>query len=122
MLTIRHEQMESLREARMQAFRERLQAFLTNILERKAPGTTTDQVHTEVDALLKMAADFHLKRESDIARLGEVLCCEFGSISKSQLGREALRILYPYDVDSTEKLDRFQAWLAKNAREEKTNV
>jgi hypothetical protein len=114
MLTIRHEQMESLREARMQVFRERLHTFLFNIPEKDLAAITAEQVHAEIDSLLKLAADFHIKRESDIARLGELLCCEFGSISKAKLSRAALKILYPYGVDPTEKLDQFRHWLANH--------
>jgi hypothetical protein len=108
MLTIRHEQMKLLEEVRLQDFRRRLQEFLANLMARQGKTCTTDQIMAEVDALQEKARDFHLKREIHIARLGEILCSHQGGISNAKLGRDALRILYRYDVDPAEKLRRFE--------------
>src|SRR5271170_234121 len=109
MLTIRHEQMKLLEEVRLQDFRRRLQEFLANLMARQGKTSTPDRIMAEVDALQEKARDFHLKREIHIARLGEILCSHQGGITDAKLGRDALRILYRYDMDPAEKLRRFEA-------------
>ncbi len=108
MLTIRHEQMKLLQEVRVQDFRRRLQEFLGDVLARQNMASAPDQVMAEVDVLLEKARDFHLKRENHIARLGEILCSRPGGISKAELSRDALRILYDYSMDPAEKLRRYE--------------
>jgi hypothetical protein len=112
MLIIRNEQMKAFEAQQMRDFRRRLHQHLSGLLPQPA---APDRVWAEVDALLEKAPDFHIKRESDIARLGTLLCSHFGGISNANLSRDALRILYDYGMDPSRKLDLFEQWLSPPA-------
>ena len=108
MLTIREEQMAAFEELRMADFLRELREFLGEILARKGVAVTPELLTGEVDALMQKARRFHLKREKDIARVGELLCLNWGGISGAALTRKMLGVLYTYGMDPEEKLRRFE--------------
>ncbi|MBL8212134.1 MAG: hypothetical protein JNK87_15565 [Bryobacterales bacterium] len=103
MLTIRHEQLEALGEARRQAFVRRLHGF---VREWKA-----DVPEAEVEMGVRKATEFGFTRETDVASFVEIVCLDLDGFGQP-LPRQALAYLTAHGADPEQKLERLARWAA----------
>lgn len=110
--------MDAFREARIDGFRRKLREHISGLPKVKRERWTPERIASEGDAAVAQGGEYHLTRESDIARLAEIFCGQLEGFSGSEVDPEGLNILYAYGVDPVEKLDRFTAYLNTAANRE----
>ncbi|HWC96384.1 MAG TPA: hypothetical protein VG456_06540 [Candidatus Sulfopaludibacter sp.] len=111
MLTIRAEQMKAFQQARRQEFYRKLELHLAAIPDIQALGWNEERIRSEVEKAVAQAAEFQLKRESEVARLAEIFCTRLDGFSGKPVDPEGLNILYAYGVAPKEKFRRFEEYL-----------
>jgi hypothetical protein len=105
MLEIRQAQLQAFREHAVKSFRRRLSKRLAEVTE-----LSDTEIEANIEFGIRMASEYRLKREADIARFIETVCVYLGGFPATGLPRPALPLLYAYGVDPARKLDNFALW------------